>query len=317
MSDRNKRGEHRGSGRHREHRDRARESYGRAEPWREEHRTRYPDELYGGEPEASRRSNPYGHGYGYGFSDDSRYRSPSQPGWRAEWQERQDDPQRNRGAWKRAGDRERDDRWARGSASGGYGSEFGAWRAGAGFGFGPEEVPRENASFEDTDWIPSRPARGRGTWAADWASGRSGAGEYGSQYGGAYGGGGRPGGASPLREDYRGRGPKDYRRSDDRIREEICDRLTDDQAIDASDVSIKVEAGEVTLSGFVASRDQKRRAEEDAEGVSGAIDVINQLRINRGDLATAPSPQSQQQANRGQRSSSTAQPPSVAANRER
>ena len=309
MSGRNKRGQGRESGSDRDHRDVGQRQSGHDEPWREERRARYPDELYGGDREASRRSSSYGHGYGYGFGDDSSYRPPNQPGRRPDSYQRENDPSWNRGAWERDRDHEREDRWDRRHATGGYGSEFGGWRSGVSFGFGPEETPRHADEFEDTDWMPNRPARGRGTWAGDWSVGRTGAGEYASR-----GSGDGP----PLQNDYRGRGPKDYRRSDDRIREEICDRLTDDRAIDASEVQIKVESGEVTLLGFVGTRDQKRRAEESAEHVSGVRDVINQLRINRGDAQSAQqSQQPQQQANRGQRSSSTAQQSSVAAERER
>ena len=61
---------------------------------------------------------------------------------------------------------------------------------------------------------------------------------------------------------YRGRGPKNYRRPDERIREEINDRLTDNDWLDASDVEVAVVAGEVTLSGSVDSRYSKRLAED-------------------------------------------------------
>lgn len=50
------------------------------------------------------------------------------------------------------------------------------------------------------------------------------------------------------REDHRGRGPSDYTRTDERIREDANDRLTDDWRIDARKVSVAVEKGEVTLS---------------------------------------------------------------------
>lgn len=84
---------------------------------------------------------------------------------------------------------------------------------------------------------------------------------------------------------FAGLGPKDYRRSDDRIREDISDRLTDDAFVDASDIVVLVESCEVTLSGTVDTRDQKRRAEDIAEGVSGVRDVNNQVRVkNRGGL---------------------------------
>ena len=80
---------------------------------------------------------------------------------------------------------------------------------------------------------------------------------------------------------YAGRGPKDYRRSDDRVREEICDCMTDDPMLDASEISVQVSEGVVTLSGLVTSREQKRRAEDVAERISGVKDVTNQLRVSR------------------------------------
>ena len=85
------------------------------------------------------------------------------------------------------------------------------------------------------------------------------------------------------RPHYAGRGPKDYQRSDDRVREEICDCMTDDPMLDASEIVVVVNNGEVTLSGSVTSRDQKRRAEDVAERISGVKDVTNQLRVTRDD----------------------------------
>lgn len=80
---------------------------------------------------------------------------------------------------------------------------------------------------------------------------------------------------------FQGRGPKGYQRSDDRIREEICDCMTDDPVLDASEIEVAVEHGEVTISGSVTSREQKRRAEDVAESISGVRDVTNQLRVTR------------------------------------
>jgi len=84
-----------------------------------------------------------------------------------------------------------------------------------------------------------------------------------------------------ARPHFIGRGPKGYKRSDDRIREEICDRMTDDPMLDASEIEVEVLEGEVTLSGSVASRNQKRRAEDIAEAIGGVKDVTNQLRVTR------------------------------------
>jgi osmotically-inducible protein OsmY len=82
--------------------------------------------------------------------------------------------------------------------------------------------------------------------------------------------------------EHRGRGPKNYRRSDDRIKEDVNDRLSDDYYIDASDVEVMVTSTEVTLTGTVNSREDKRRAEDIAESVSGVTNVENRLRVKQG-----------------------------------
>jgi osmotically-inducible protein OsmY len=79
--------------------------------------------------------------------------------------------------------------------------------------------------------------------------------------------------------DHRGKGPSDYTRSDDRIREDACDRLTDDWMLDASKVKVQVANGEVTLDGTVDSRDAKRRAEDCVDCISGVKHVQNNLRV--------------------------------------
>ena len=87
-------------------------------------------------------------------------------------------------------------------------------------------------------------------------------------------------------ELHRGRGPKGYKRSDDRIREDVCDRLTDDPRVDASEIEVSVAGCEVTLSGTVDSREAKRRAEDCAERVSGVTHVQNNLRVQQHGVST-------------------------------
>ncbi|HZH51967.1 MAG TPA: BON domain-containing protein [Microvirga sp.] len=82
-------------------------------------------------------------------------------------------------------------------------------------------------------------------------------------------------------ESHRGRGPKGYQRSDERIRDDVSDRLTDDPHIDASDIEVTVSNREVTLSGTVNSRFEKRHAEDIAESVSGVTHVQNNLRVQQ------------------------------------
>ena len=79
-----------------------------------------------------------------------------------------------------------------------------------------------------------------------------------------------------------GKGPRDYLRADSRIREDVCDRLADDDSVDATEISVDVKSGEVTLSGSVLDRFSKRRAEDIAASVRGVIDVRNSLRVHKG-----------------------------------
>ena len=76
-----------------------------------------------------------------------------------------------------------------------------------------------------------------------------------------------------------GRGPRGYQRSDERILEELNDRLTAHGLIDASDIDTRVENCEITLEGFVDSRDAKRAAEDVAEEIPAVRDVHNHLRL--------------------------------------
>jgi BON domain-containing protein len=86
-----------------------------------------------------------------------------------------------------------------------------------------------------------------------------------------------------MKEGWRkmtGRGPKGYQRSDERIREDVSERIARSD-LDASDVEVKVEHAEVTLTGSVGSRWDKRMLEDLAEEVFGVEEVHNHLRLRR------------------------------------
>lgn len=91
---------------------------------------------------------------------------------------------------------------------------------------------------------------------------------------GAYGQG-SPG----SQQSHRGKGPSGYTRSDERIKEMVCEALTEDHNIDATHIEVTVKNGEVVLSGTVEDRMQKRMAEDCLEQLSGIKDVQNQLRV--------------------------------------
>jgi osmotically-inducible protein OsmY len=78
---------------------------------------------------------------------------------------------------------------------------------------------------------------------------------------------------------HHGKGPKSFTMSDERLRERVCEALTDDHDVDASDIDVTVKDGEVTLTGIVEDRRAKRLAEDCADSVRGVRDVQNQLRI--------------------------------------
>lgn len=81
---------------------------------------------------------------------------------------------------------------------------------------------------------------------------------------------------------FRGRGPKNYTRTDQRITEDLCERLTHDDDVDAGDIEVMVKDGVATLTGTVPHRWMKHRAEDIAEGCGGVQDVDNRIRVSRG-----------------------------------
>jgi hypothetical protein len=78
-----------------------------------------------------------------------------------------------------------------------------------------------------------------------------------------------------------GRGPKNWKRSDERIKEDVNEELARHPFLDATEIEVRVQNGEVTLTGSVPSRIGKRRAEEIAERVFGVSDVQNQVKVKR------------------------------------
>lgn len=74
-------------------------------------------------------------------------------------------------------------------------------------------------------------------------------------------------------------GPKGYTRSDERIREDISERLMQAYDIDCSEVTVQVQGGKVVLDGTVPSRHMKHAIEDIADGAPGVQDVDNRIRV--------------------------------------
>jgi len=72
--------------------------------------------------------------------------------------------------------------------------------------------------------------------------------------------------------------PKGYTRSDERVRENVCEHLAH-SGLDVSDVSVAVADGCVTLEGTVRDRRTKHRIEDCTDACAGVQDVDNRIRI--------------------------------------
>jgi osmotically-inducible protein OsmY len=81
--------------------------------------------------------------------------------------------------------------------------------------------------------------------------------------------------------DHRGKGPQGYSRSDQRIEDDVNDRLSDDPMVDATNIRVSVSGGEITLEGEVDSRQAKRQAEDCVDRISGVKHVQNNLRVRQ------------------------------------
>jgi hypothetical protein len=81
------------------------------------------------------------------------------------------------------------------------------------------------------------------------------------------------------RGPHAGRGPKGYRRSDERIRETVNEVLARDPDLDATNIDVRVQEGEVTLEGTVPNRWSKRLAEDLVQDMPGVRELHNRLRV--------------------------------------
>lgn len=110
--------------------------------------------------------------------------------------------------------------------------------------------------------------------------------------GGSSGIGGFAQDRQPTAERQRGRGrpPRVYRRSDERIRDDVYDRLLAQDWIDADDVRVAVQVGEVTLTGTVPTRQDLRDVEKLAEKVLGVRGIQNRLAIAGVEPGSGPGP---------------------------
>jgi hypothetical protein len=99
--------------------------------------------------------------------------------------------------------------------------------------------------------------------------------------------GGESGGEGSPESDWRNvpprypPGPKGYQRSDERLREDISERLMQARYIDSSDVTVQVSAAKVVLEGTVPERRMKHAIEDVVDACPGVQDIENRIRVKR------------------------------------
>lgn len=171
--------------------------------------------------------------------------------------------------------------WSGGSRTADYGQrgDWGRQGSWGTYGNRPGFERREGpAEFTNRSHYEGQQHNQLGGMSAGYSSGM-----WGSGYGGGAGSyAGGLGGFGNEQGRHAGRGPKNWQRSDDRIREDVNERLTEHPHVDASEIDVQVKNGEVTLTGSVEDRRTKRMVEDLIEGISGVKDVHNQLRANSG-----------------------------------
>jgi hypothetical protein len=84
-----------------------------------------------------------------------------------------------------------------------------------------------------------------------------------------------------VKKNYYGLGPKGYKRSDMRLKDEACLLMNQDPILDSTNIQIDVLNNVIYLRGIVDSRRDKKRAEVLVEDIYGIEDVQNQLKIAR------------------------------------
>ncbi|HWI14247.1 MAG TPA: BON domain-containing protein [Burkholderiales bacterium] len=137
--------------------------------------------------------------------------------------------------------------------------------------FGPRD-------YTGSDESGGRPRTGAGSGGADNPHGWGG-----TRYGGESEGAQQAAflAENPSQVRARNRMPHSYKRSDERVREDICERISADPRIDASDVSVEVRDGRVVLEGRVPERRMRYIIEDIAAECLRANDVDNRIAVRR------------------------------------
>ena len=181
-----------------------------------------------------------------------------------------------------------------GGARGEYGGSYGGGGYGGGEGYregfgGGQPQYRGREGYESRETYGMQGTMGQtGTGTQGYRGGQSSGGRYGSSWDPQQAWGSRQG-MGQRQQDFTGKGPKGWTRSDDRIKEDLSEQFARHPDLDPSEIEIRVHGGEVTLTGSVSDRESKRLAEDIAENVQGVKDVTNQVRVSSSQRSGATS----------------------------
>jgi CBS domain-containing protein/osmotically-inducible protein OsmY len=174
------------------------------------------------------------------------------------------------------------ERWGSGGGSSYTGPSESGWTTDAGYGAGATGYGMGSQAGE------GRRARVGSDWrGGDFGGERQGSGPLGDWRSGTPGGQQGATGGWGGAQQARNRGPKGWQRSDERIHDDVCERLANEHGVDPSEVTVQVSGGNVTLTGTVPDRGMKYRIEDIVDGCSGVRDVDNRLRVSRGGMGSA------------------------------
>lgn len=214
---------------------------------------------------------------------------PEQGPWQGQW---------DQGSWQWAGQSARGQDGGDQGRGGPYGTGPGQGYGGGGYGYstgGYGTGSYGSASSQQGYGGEGFSNRGNESqWGTESGWGEAGhVGSSGGQSGSNYGGGGFGSGnyqggfqgqqQEPGRRQWRA--PLGYQRSDQRIYEDLCDRLAEHPYVDPRNVRVKVENCVVTLEDTVWTRQEKHLAEDLADSIPGVKDVVNQIRVGRKEQA--------------------------------
>lgn len=79
---------------------------------------------------------------------------------------------------------------------------------------------------------------------------------------------------------FKGKGPRGFDISDQKIYENVCEALASSMELDASDIDVEVMDSTVTLKGSVEDENRCHLSQLLVQEVAGVTEVVNELKIN-------------------------------------